>query len=76
MTNKKRQFLYPYSPYHGIAQPEYLWFNETLQQFAHRTSYICNLHTGGKISSEQALAQIQILWDAIEASQQALTVQD
>lgn len=72
----KQRFLYPRSRYYGSAKPEYFLFNDNLQEFAHRTGYICNLHTAGKISSSEAFEQLQVLWQSVERSKHSLNIQD
>lgn len=67
-------FLYPRSRYHGKVNPENLVFNANLQEFAQRISYICNLETAGKLSTEEAYEQIKALWDQLKRSKQELGV--
>ncbi|WNZ25801.1 hypothetical protein HJG54_25165 [Leptolyngbya sp. NK1-12] len=72
----KEQFLYPRSRYYGSYTAENLLFNANLQEFAHKVSIISALHTGGKLSSEQAYDQIEKLWQQrIWASGSALLSQ-
>lgn len=73
-NNDKNNFLYPHSPYHGEVKPENLVFNANLQQFAQRASYICNLETGGKISTEEAYQQIKSLWKELKYSREQLGI--
>ncbi|PSO96335.1 MAG: hypothetical protein BRC48_06910 [Cyanobacteria bacterium QS_9_48_30] len=73
-NNDKNNFLYPHSPYHGEVKPENLVFNANLQQFAQRASYICNLETGGKISTEEAYQQIKSLWKELKHSREQLGI--
>lgn len=78
-TNKDKnsqinKFLYPYSPYYGEVKPENLVFNANLQEFAQKISYICNLETGGKISSINAYKQIKKLWQQLENSKENLQI--
>lgn len=73
MANKD-DFLYPRSSYRGEFTPENLAFNANLQEFAQRVSYICNLETAGKISSEQAYQQIKDLWGFLHTSKKGLGV--
>lgn len=71
----KDEFLYPHYPYHGKAQPENIVFNANLQEFAQRVNYICNLETGGKISTEQAYQQIKQLWQQLKSSRRGLGIE-
>lgn len=61
-------FLHPYSRYYGDGRPGNLFFNANLQEFAQRIGFICNLHTGGKMTSEEAYNQISELWHQLETS--------
>ncbi|NJP10735.1 MAG: hypothetical protein HC866_15695 [Leptolyngbyaceae cyanobacterium RU_5_1] len=67
-------FLYPRSRYHGQFTPENLVFNANLQEFAQRVTYICNLETGGKISSEEAYRQIKDLYKRLKQSKKELRI--
>ncbi len=73
MTDRD-QFLYPRSRYYGQVKPENLVFNANLQEFAQRISFICNLETNGKISSEEAYDQIKALWKQLKRSKKQLGV--
>lgn len=68
----KDDFLYPHYPYRGEAQPKNIVFNANLQEFAQKVNYICNLETGGKISSEEAYHQIKALWKELKSSRKGL----
>lgn len=70
--NQKESFIMPRAPYHGEFTPERMVFNANLQEFANRVSLICNLETGGKISSEEAYSRIKQLWKQLKASKKAL----
>ncbi|OCR01780.1 hypothetical protein BCD67_14275 [Oscillatoriales cyanobacterium USR001] len=61
-------FLYPHSKYNGNFTPKTILFNAKLQEFAQRVSYICNLQTSGKISSDKAWEQIEALWEKLDFS--------
>jgi hypothetical protein len=71
---KLNQFLYPHTSYHGSVKPENLIFNANLQEFAQRTTYIANLETAGKISTQEAYQQIHELWKDLESSYRGLGV--
>ena len=62
--------------YRGIFTPQNLIFNANLQEFATRVSYICNLQTIGKISTEDAYKQINELWQQLERSYIELNITD
>lgn len=68
----KDEFLMPRGKYHGEFTPQNLAFNANLQEFAQRVSIICNLETGGKISSEDAYKDIKKLWKDLKASKKNL----
>lgn len=69
----KEQFLYPRSRYYGSYTPEDLIFNTNLQEVAQKISILSALHTGGKLSSTEAFAQIENLWQQLEQSQRKNT---
>lgn len=73
MTERNR-FLSPRSRYYGQVKPENLVFNANLQEFAQRISFICNLETNGKISSEEAYNQIKALWKQLKRSKKQLGI--
>ncbi|WP_069791824.1 MULTISPECIES: DUF7219 family protein [unclassified Cyanobacterium] len=68
--------LYPRSPYRGDFTPENLVFNANLQEFAQKVSYICNLETNGKVSSNQAYQQIRGLWKELKSSMKNLNLEE
>ena len=68
----KEDFLMPRSQYYGEFTPQNLAFNANLQEFAQRVSIICNLETGGKISSAEAYRDIKKLWKDLKASKKNL----
>jgi len=68
----KDDFLMPRSRYQGEFTPQNLAFNANLQEFAQRVSIICNLETGGKVSSDQAYRDIKKLWKDLKASKKNL----
>ncbi len=62
----------PRARYHGEFTPERMVFNANLQEFANKVSLICNLETGGKITSEDAYGRIKRLWKDLKASKKSL----
>jgi hypothetical protein len=68
----KEKFFNPQSHFRGEFTPENLAFNANLQEFANRISIICNLETGGRISSEDAYKQIKQLWKHLKQSKEEL----
>ncbi|AUC60605.1 hypothetical protein AA637_05295 [Cyanobacterium sp. HL-69] len=72
----KENMLYPRSPYRGDFTPENLVFNANLQEFAQKVSYICNLETNGKVSSNQAYQQIRGLWKELKSSMKNLNLEE
>jgi hypothetical protein len=55
MDQSLQRFLHPRSRYYGQVKPEQLIFNANLQEFAQRVGYISGLHTGGRLSSDDAI---------------------
>lgn len=75
MTDRE-EFLYPYHNYQGQFTPKHLVFNANLQEFAKRTSYICSLETGGKLSPEAAYQKLAALWEVLTRSKEQLRIED
>ncbi|WP_031291692.1 DUF7219 family protein [Leptolyngbya sp. Heron Island J] len=69
---QREDFMMPRAPYHGEFTPERMVFNANLQEFANKISLICNLETGGKITSEEAYSRIKQLWKELKASKKVL----
>lgn len=67
-------FLYLHSRYRGNVKPENLVFNANLQEFSQRVSYICGLETNGKLTPNEAVQQIQSLWQQLQQSHQQLGI--
>ena len=72
MDKSLRAFLYPQARYQGAVRPGHLMFNANLQAFAQRVGYISGLHTGGRLSSDDAIAEISQLWEQLKISRQQL----
>lgn len=72
--NKLESFLYPHSRYYGQVKPENLLFNANLQEFSQRVSFIASLETGGKLSPEEAYAQVKGLWKQLKRSKKQLVL--
>ena len=72
----KYNFIYQTYSYRGEFTPKNLMFNANLQEFTTRVSYICNLQTIGKISTEDAYKQINELWQQVEHSYLELGIGD
>lgn len=72
----KENFIFPQTSYRGEFTPENLVFNANLQEFAQKVSYVCNLETNGKISSQDAYKQIKNLWKELKNSMQNLGLND
>ncbi|MGL5081869.1 MAG: DUF7219 family protein [Microcoleaceae cyanobacterium] len=71
---ERDEFLYPRSRYYGKFNLKNLTFNSNLQEFAQRVNYLCALETNGKITSEEAYAQIKDLWHQVKASKKNLGI--
>jgi hypothetical protein len=52
--------------------PERLMFHQNLESFADQVGLIVGLQANGKMSQEQAFAQIKKLWKAIKISKENL----
>lgn len=56
----------------GFPDKQQYLLNANLQEFAQKISYIVNLQTGGKLSTEAAYVQIETLWKQLEISKKQL----
>lgn len=72
----KNNFFYQRYQYRGQYTPKNFLFNANLQEFSQRISYICNLHTLGKLSSQESYEKIKFLWQQLEKSFQALEIDE
>ena len=78
-NNDKNNLLYPKGNDRGEVtpnNPNNLVFNANLQEFAYKVSYICNLETNGKITSEEAYDRIKELWHQLKSSKKQLLDND
>jgi len=65
--------LEAFSSYHGNdLSPERLTFHHNLEQFADRVGLIVGLQSNGKISQEDALAEIRQIWKQLRTSHKDL----
>jgi hypothetical protein len=64
----KDKFLNPRFSYSGEFTPANLILDANLQEFAHRTSIVCALENGGKITPREAYDQIKMLWAELSHS--------
>ncbi|OCR01039.1 hypothetical protein BCD67_16820 [Oscillatoriales cyanobacterium USR001] len=67
-------FLYPKSRYYGEVKPENLVFDANLQEFTQRVGYISALASNGKMPLEQAIVEIELLWEKLENSKNQLGI--
>jgi hypothetical protein len=52
--------------------PERLMFHQNLESFAERVGLIVALQGNGKISQEEAYAQIRVIWKTLKQSKDSL----
>lgn len=64
--NIKQDFLYPVSPYYGSLTNDTVIFNAKLQEFAQKIGFLANLHSSGKVPSEEAYSEVESLWRELE----------
>lgn len=69
---EKNDFLYPMGRYRGEFTLENVTFNANLQEFAQKVGFVCNLETGGKLTSDQAYDEIKKLWKSLKTSKKNL----
>jgi hypothetical protein len=70
----KHEFLYPRHTYQGKFTPINFVFNDNLQEFSQSVLYISGLHTGGKLSSEEAYKKVKKLWKQLKRSKKAMAI--
>jgi hypothetical protein len=61
-----QQFAYPIARYRGENDSSSQEFNAQFQNFAHRVSILCALHTGGKISTSQTYQHMLTLYEQLQ----------
>ena len=62
-----------YSGYHGTNwSPQRLAFHQNLETFAERVGLVVGLQGNGKISQEQAYAEIRKIWKELKESKSEL----
>jgi len=66
MDQSLQHFLYGYASYRQSGLPEQQAFNRMLQYFSQRVMYLSNLHSNGKLSSEDLISSVDALWVEIE----------
>ncbi|ACK64705.1 conserved hypothetical protein [Rippkaea orientalis PCC 8801] len=71
-NSSQHNFLCPLTRYYGKFTPNTFIFNANLQDFACRVNYISNLHTGGKLSSEEAYQQVEVLWKQLTTAKKTM----
>jgi transcriptional regulator with AAA-type ATPase domain len=58
--------LNPLSPFPGKPMLLQYMFKTNLQEFGNKVDLLCALQTGGKISAEDAYAEIRKLWKELK----------
>ena len=74
MSKQVDSFLYQNNRYHGEVKPQNLVFNNNLQEFTQKVSYICSLETAGKLTPEDSYKQIKSLWKELKRSKKELGI--
>ena len=64
MRHRKQYFI----------NPEELIFTHNLEEFATKTSFICNLESNQKLSPEEAYKRIKKLWKQLRKSKKSLHI--
>lgn len=75
-NDNKDNFFATIGKYYGKFTPGKLAFNANLQIFAQKVSYLCDLETNGKISSEFTYQEIKKLWEQLQRSKEELLEND
>jgi hypothetical protein len=70
----KEEFLYPTPPINPDADMSFLDIAQinNLNNFTHHVSYLTNMAIGGKITTEEAHAEIKKLYKAMRQSRKSL----
>jgi hypothetical protein len=70
----KEEFLYPTPPINPDADMSFLDITQinNLNNFTHHVSYLTNMAIGGKITTEEAHAEIKKLYKAMRQSRKSL----
>lgn len=70
----KHNYLFPRSRYYGQFELQHIAFDANLQELAQQTGYICALHTGGQMSSEEAYDRLEQLWQVLARCKKTLEI--
>lgn len=71
--NGVRSPMEQHSTYRGPDwTPQRLMFHQNLESFAERVGLVVGLQSNGKVSQEQAYAQIRRIWKELKDSKDAL----
>lgn len=66
--------VFPFGSYQGRFSLENLAFNANLQEFTRQASTIADSHGQGRIDSDEALHQLEQLWQQLRASKHGLGI--
>ena len=66
--------VFPFGPYQGQFSFENLAFNANLQEFTKQAQKIADSHGQGHIASDEALHQLEQLWQQLKASKHGLGI--
>jgi hypothetical protein len=66
--------VFPFGSYQGRFSLENLAFNANLQEFARQTNKIADSHGQGHLDSDEALHQLEQLWQQLKASKHGLGI--
>lgn len=69
-----RDTVFPFGPYQGRFSLENLAFNANLQEFTRQASIIADSHGQGRIACDEALHQLEHLWQQLKASKHGLGI--
>ena len=73
MTDGMISPMEPHSAYRGSDwTPQRLMFHQNLESFAERVGLVVGLQSNGKVSQEQAYAEIRRIWKDLKDSKDTL----
>jgi hypothetical protein len=75
MDGQTSSFIYPHAPCHGDCSVQKIAINANMQEFATRAGYIAAFHSAGKLSTPDALAEIERLAAQLKDSAASLNFQ-
>lgn len=70
--DEKARYVHAKKTYHGELGPEAMVFDANLQEFSQKVAYVCSLENSGKLTPQDAYAEIKRLYKELKQSRKQL----